>query len=71
MTWLQRLYIYLHDYDPKWAPTGVRPMTEWSYDEAAAVKAARKARTRTASGRKYATPRPKPAATVVPLRRVK
>lgn len=58
-------------HDPAWKPTGVRPMTVWSYDEQAAVKAARRARKRTPSGRRYHASKPRETAAVVPLRRVK
>lgn len=71
---IARLWRWLmgHDADPAWRPTGVRPMTVWHYDEQAAVRAARKARTRTASGRVYKRPQKAPLASEpMRLRRVK
>jgi hypothetical protein len=71
MRWLTTLYVAWRDrHDPAWKPTGLKFLTPLHYDETAAVKAARAAKKRTASGRRYASPS-KVQSNVVPLRRAK
>lgn len=71
ISWLRRLYLQHFDlHDKAWAPTGIRPMTEWRYDEAKAVASARKARRRSPTGKLLPKPRPH-IAEIVPMRRAK
>jgi len=66
--WLRRCYIaWLDRHDPAWKPTGVKPLTEWHYDEVAAVKAARRAKRQTASGRHIPQPRKHATARVLSI----
>ena len=53
--------------DDAWKPTGVKAMSEWSYDEAKAVAGARRARRRSASGKALHRPKPTPCAKVLPM----
>lgn len=74
MTWLRRLYLkWLDRHDPAWKPTGIRPKTALHYEQEQAIRMARKARRRSATGRLYnATKVPSTSTKVlVGLRRVK
>jgi hypothetical protein len=53
--------------DKAWKPTGLRFMTERTYDQAAAVRGARAARKRSETGKLLHKPRPKPGAKVLPM----
>lgn len=69
LTFARRLFLqHFTLHDAAWKPTGIRPMTEWSYDEALAVAGARRAKRRSATGRVLAKPRA-PIANVVRLQR--
>ena len=58
-------------HDPAWKATGVKPMVSAPYDEAQAVRASRRAKTRSETGRVYRRPAKPQAAKVLPMRRAK
>jgi hypothetical protein len=53
--WLRRLFLrYFDRPDPAWRPTGIRPLIADPYDYEQARRAAKRAQTRTESGRRVA-----------------
>jgi hypothetical protein len=72
MNWLRRLYVSWRDrHDPAWAACGIKPPRELGYDEAQAVKAAKRAQTRSATGRRLPKPIKAEPSNVVPMRQRK
>ena len=71
MIWRIRYWLFGDCRDDAWRPTGVKPMVSAPYDEAQAVRASRRAKTRSETGRVYRRPAKPQTAKVLPMRRAK